>query len=75
MAEKNIIFLKFEDAEFGHIIKDLNVVNSHNVKNVPRFYNVMEDPQKVYTFTFQSVHNIDLIKRKFGEGDSLHNTK
>ena len=75
MAEKNAIFLKFEGAEIWNHYKKSKCGKFAECQICTKILKCDGGSTKGLHVHLKSVHKIDLIKRKIGEGDSLNNTK
>ena len=75
MAEKNSIFLKFEGAEIWNHYKKSKCGKFAECQICTKILKYDGGSTKGLHVHLKSVHKIDLIKRKIGEGDSLNNTK
>ena len=72
MAEKNVIFQKFEDAQIWTHYKRSNCGKFEECQICTKILKCDGGSTKGLHVHLKSVHNIDLMKRKIGEGDSLN---
>ena len=74
MAEKNVIFLKFEGAQIWTHYKRSKCGKFAECQICAKILKCEGGSTNGLHVHLKSVHIIDLLKRKIGEGDSLNNT-
>ena len=75
MAEKNVIFQKFKGAQIWTHYRRSNCGKFAECQICTKILKCDGGSTKGLHVHLKSVHNIDLMKRKIGKGDSLNNTK